>query len=70
MEKAKYKKYASWNIKGITHKEEELDSILYEKQIKIVAITERKMKLRGRMETNYYIVTYSGLNEVNEHKWM
>lgn len=62
MERAKYNKYATWNIKGITHKEKELDSILYEKQIKIVAITEWKKKLRGAMETNYYIVTYSSLN--------
>lgn len=64
MEKAKYNKYATWNVKGVTHKEEELDSILYEKQIKMVAITEpkKKKKLRGTMETNYYIVTYSGLN--------
>jgi hypothetical protein len=62
MEKAKCNKYATWNVKGITHKEEELDSILYEKQIKIIIITEPKKKLRGSMETNYYIVTYSGLN--------
>jgi hypothetical protein len=32
MEKAKYNKYATWNVKGITHKEEELDSILYEEE--------------------------------------
>jgi hypothetical protein len=57
MEKAKYNKYATWNVKGITHKEEELDNILYEKQIKIVAITEQKNKLRGTVESNYYIVT-------------
>lgn len=30
MQKAKYDKFATWNVKGITHKEEELDSILYE----------------------------------------
>jgi len=62
MKKAKYNNYATWNVKGITHKEEELDGILYKKVIKIVAITELKKKLRGTMETNYYIVTYSGLN--------
>jgi hypothetical protein len=55
MEKAKYSNYAAWNVKGITHKEEELDSILYKKVVKIVAITELKKKLRGTMETNYFV---------------
>jgi hypothetical protein len=47
MEKAKYNIYVTWNVKGITHKEEELDSVLYEKEIKIIAITEPKEKLGG-----------------------
>ena len=35
-------KYATWNVRGIAYKEEELDSILNEKQIKIAAVTESK----------------------------
>jgi len=46
----------------MAHKEEEMDSVLNEKQIKIVAITESKKKLKGIMETNNCIVIYTGTN--------
>jgi hypothetical protein len=40
-------KDATYNVRGIAHKEEELDSGWNEKQIKIAAITElKKKKLR------------------------
>ena len=35
-------KYANWNVSGIFHREEKLDSILIERQITIAAITESK----------------------------
>jgi len=49
-------KYATWNVRGIAHKEEEMDCILNEKQTKIATITEPKKKLKGTLETNNYIV--------------
>jgi hypothetical protein len=50
--------YATWNAWGIAHKEEEMDSLLHEKQIKIAAIIEPKKKLDGIMETNNCTVIY------------
>jgi len=35
----------TWNVRGIAHKAEELDSVLNKKQIKIAAITESKKEL-------------------------
>jgi len=40
-------KYATWNIRGIGEKEEELDKILNENNIKLSVITESKKKLQG-----------------------
>jgi hypothetical protein len=37
-------KYATWNVRGIAHKEE-LDGVINEKQIKTVAITESKKEI-------------------------
>jgi hypothetical protein len=54
-------KHATWNVGGIVHKEEKLESILNEKQIKIAAITESKKKLNCTSETNNYILIYSGV---------
>jgi hypothetical protein len=45
-------KYATWNVKGIDHKAEELESVLNEEHIKIAVITESRKKFRGMMETN------------------
>jgi hypothetical protein len=47
---------------GIPYKEEETDSVLNEKQNIVAAITESKMKLKGTMGTNSYIVIYIGVN--------
>jgi hypothetical protein len=55
-------KYTTWNVSGMAHKWEELGSVLNEKQIQIAAITESQKKLKGTMETNNYIVTYSSVN--------
>jgi hypothetical protein len=65
MEKSKnIFKYATWNIRGIFDKEQNLDSVLNEKQIKIAAITELKNKLKGTTETNNYeyILIYSDVH--------
>ena len=47
-------KYATCNVRRIVHKEEKLDSILNEKQIKIAAITESKKKSNGTREILRY----------------
>jgi len=49
-------KYATWNIRGLGEKEEELNKILNENNIKITVITERKKKLQGIKETEHYMV--------------
>jgi len=53
--------YATWNVRGIAHKEE-LGSVLNEKQIKIAAITESKKKFKCIMETHKYVVIHRGVN--------
>ena len=47
-------KYATWNIRGLGEKEEELDKILNENNIKISVITESKKKVQGMKETTLY----------------
>ena len=44
-------------IKKRNWKKEELDSVLYEKQIKTATITKSKNELKGTMETNNYLYT-------------
>jgi len=47
-------KYATWNIRGLGEKEEELDKILNENNIKLSVITESKKKLQGTKETTLH----------------
>lgn len=51
-------KDAIHNVRGTAYKEEELDSVWNEKQIKTPAITESKKKFKGTVETHKYIVVY------------
>ena len=44
-------KCATWNIRGLGGKEEEIDKTLNENNIKISVITESKNKLQGTKET-------------------
>jgi hypothetical protein len=55
-------KYATWNIRGLGEKEEELDKILNKNSIKISVITESKRKLHRTKETEHYTVIYSGVD--------
>ena len=55
-------KYTTWNIRGLGEKEEELNKILNENNIKISVITESKKKLQGTKETEHYTVIYSGVD--------
>ena len=59
VEKVSRFKYATWNIRGLGEKEEKLDKILNENNIKISVITESKKKLQGTRETEHYAVIYS-----------
>ena len=47
-------KYATWNIRGLGEKEEELDKILNENNLKISVITESRKKLQG-MKNKYIL---------------
>ena len=47
MKKASRLRYATWNIRGLGGKEEELDKTLNENNINIAVITESKKKLQG-----------------------
>ena len=58
VEKVSRFKYAAWNIRVVGEKEEELDNILNENDIKISVITESKKKLQGTKETEHYTVIY------------
>jgi hypothetical protein len=53
---------------SITRRENAADCARLEKQIKISAVAESKKKLKRKMETNNYIVIYSGVNRSVEHK--
>jgi hypothetical protein len=53
MEKVSRFKSATWNVRGLAGKEEELDKILNENNIQISVITERKKKLQGMKQTEH-----------------
>ena len=48
--------YATWNIRGLGGKEEGIDKILNENNIKIAVITESTKKMQGTKETEHYTV--------------
>jgi len=54
--------YGNWNIRVLGEKEEDLEKILNENNIKISVITGRKNKLQGTKETEHYTVIYSGVD--------
>jgi hypothetical protein len=47
-------KWATWNIRGLGGKEEEIEKILNENNVKISVITESKKKLQRTKETEHY----------------
>jgi exonuclease III len=56
-------KFATWNVRGVHYKQEELDTILNENNTKLAAITETKKKLKGTFESQNYIIIYSGVTQ-------
>jgi hypothetical protein len=43
--KSKEKVYATWNVRGIIDKEEELDGVLKQRNIKIAILSKTKKKI-------------------------
>lgn len=62
MKKKGILQFATWNVQGLSYKDDQLDDILAKKGIKIAAISETKRKQNGSKETNNYIQLYSGVN--------
>jgi len=62
VEKVSRFKYATWNIRGLGDKEEELDKILNENNMKISVITESIKKLQGTKQTEHYKVINTGVD--------
>lgn len=58
---ATYLKVGTWNVRGICHKENELENELKRMKIDIAAITETKKKGKGSKELNEYIMFYNGV---------
>ena len=56
-------KIGTWNVRSLTHKEQELCEELENNQIQIAVITETKKKLKGTNELKNYIMLYSGVNQ-------
>jgi hypothetical protein len=56
-------KFATWNVRGVHYKHEELDTVLNKNSIKLAAITETKKKLKGTYESQNYIIIYSGVTQ-------
>jgi exonuclease III len=54
-------KFATWNVQGIAHKEEQLDDILAKKGISVAVISETKKKLQGTRETRNFLQFYCGV---------
>jgi hypothetical protein len=55
--------YATWNVRGISYKEEELDYELQRNNVKIAVITENKKKLQETKDTKNCRVIYSGVKQ-------
>ena len=53
-------KIATWNVRGITRKTEELQTELLKRKIDIAIITETKKKNKGPEDTgNYIMISYT-----------
>ncbi|PSN41857.1 hypothetical protein C0J52_10245, partial [Blattella germanica] len=55
-------KVATWNVRGLQHKEPELERELKEREIDIAIISETKKKQRGSYDLKNYTVFYSGVD--------
>jgi len=53
-------KVATWNVKGIAEKTEELETELLKRKIDIAIITQAKKKNKGSEDTDNYLLIYCG----------
>ena len=60
-------KIATWNVRGIAGKMEELQTGLLKRKTDIVIITETKKKNKGSEDIGNYIMIYSGVQPTNGH---
>lgn len=63
-------KHATWNVRGKAHREEELDSVLNDREIEQQQLLNQKIinKLKGKMETNNYVAMYSAVDRSTKQK--
>jgi exonuclease III len=54
-------KVATWNVRGIAEKTEELQTKLFKRKTAIAIITETKKKNKGLKDIGYYVMIYSGV---------
>lgn len=54
---------ATWNVRGLCHKENILEKELKERKLDIAAISETKKKLKGSKQLTDYIMYYSGVEQ-------
>ncbi len=55
---------ATWNVRGISNKEDLLTRILEEQKVNIAVVTETKKKLKGSKYVGNYAMFYSGVEEI------
>ncbi|KAJ4428365.1 hypothetical protein ANN_24384 [Periplaneta americana] len=54
-------KLATWNARGIIHKEIELEKELYDQNIDVAIISETKKKMKGSANLKDYYMIYNGV---------
>jgi len=54
-------KVATWNVRGIAEKTEELQTELLKRKIDIAIITETKKKNKGSEDIGNYVMIYCGV---------
>lgn len=63
-----YWNLATWNVRGLNKKDEELVEELKKRQIDIAVISETKKKGRGSTEMGDYHMIYSGVEKTERAK--
>jgi hypothetical protein len=58
-------KIATWNVRGISHKLEELTRELEERKLDIAIVSETKKKNKGSTDIGFYVIIYSGVPNEN-----
>ncbi|XP_075223916.1 uncharacterized protein LOC142325769 [Lycorma delicatula] len=56
-------KVATWNVRGLSYKEIELEKLFRDSKIKIAVVTETKKKLSDTKYVGDYFMLYSGVRQ-------